>query len=110
MDEPEAVIVEVEDDGLELLPLSTETTPLQIQIPVFKFDFANKDTKYGFLRKFNLHFLKFNFYIFLTRHDLKMDVSKTFAEIKNSLNNIENYLQKHSKSLERENLRVRDFL
>lgn len=49
IDEPEAVIVEVEDDGMECIPVSTETTPLQIQIPVFKFDFANKDTKYVFI-------------------------------------------------------------
>lgn len=43
--EPEAVIVEVEDEGLEFMPVSAETTPLQIQIPIFKFDFANRDSK-----------------------------------------------------------------
>lgn len=40
-DEPEAVIVEVEDDGLEIM----STTPQQMQqIPIFKFDFVNKDS------------------------------------------------------------------
>lgn len=41
-DEPEAVIVTVEDDGLELI---SETTPLPMQIPIFKFDFVNKDSQ-----------------------------------------------------------------
>lgn len=35
MEEPEAVIVEVEDDGFEVIPSALT----HMQIPVFKFDF-----------------------------------------------------------------------
>lgn len=42
-EEPEAVIVEIEDDGFESLPSNSASS--QIQIPIFKFDFANKELK-----------------------------------------------------------------
>ncbi|XP_070505666.1 putative leucine-rich repeat-containing protein DDB_G0290503 isoform X2 [Chironomus tepperi] len=41
-EEPEAVIVEVEDEGCELI--SSSASP-QMQIPIFKFDFASKDLR-----------------------------------------------------------------
>jgi hypothetical protein len=42
-DEPGAVIVEVEDEGLELTPMpSLSSSSQMMQIPVFKFDFAHK--------------------------------------------------------------------
>lgn len=40
-EEPEAVIVEVEDEGCELMPSASP----QMQIPIFKFDFASKDLR-----------------------------------------------------------------
>ena len=43
-EEPEAVIVEVEDEGCELMPSASP----QIQIPIFKFDFATKDLRLVF--------------------------------------------------------------
>lgn len=42
-DEPEAMLVEVEDDNFETVSNATPIT--QIQIPIFKFDFANRDSR-----------------------------------------------------------------
>jgi len=42
-DEPEAMIVEVEDENFETVPNVTPIT--QMQIPIFKFDFANRDSR-----------------------------------------------------------------
>lgn len=42
-DEPEAMLVEIEDDTFETVSNATPIT--QIQIPIFKFDFANRDAK-----------------------------------------------------------------
>ncbi|KAG5671794.1 hypothetical protein PVAND_001970 [Polypedilum vanderplanki] len=70
LEEPEAVIVEVEDEGLDLTPMPSLSASSQLQIPVFKFDFAHKDLKSeaeaDFSRTFNdvkqlLEELKMNF-------------------------------------------------
>lgn len=42
-DEPEAILVEIEDDSYETVSNATPIT--QIQIPIFKFDFANRDSR-----------------------------------------------------------------
>lgn len=42
-DEPEAMLVEIEDDAFETVSNATPIT--QIQIPIFKFDFANRDSR-----------------------------------------------------------------
>jgi hypothetical protein len=42
-DEPEAMLVEIEDDNYETVSNATPVT--QKQIPVFKFDFANRDSR-----------------------------------------------------------------
>lgn len=45
-DEPEAMLVEIEDDCFEAAPSISNTTPItQMQIPIFKFDFANRDSR-----------------------------------------------------------------
>lgn len=47
--EPEAMLVEIEDESCEPLASvisSSTTTPVtQVQIPIFKFDFANRDSR-----------------------------------------------------------------
>lgn len=44
--EPEAMLVEIEDESCEPLLSASSTTPVtQIQIPIFKFDFANRDSR-----------------------------------------------------------------
>lgn len=43
-DEPEAMLVEVEDDNFETVSNATPIT--QMQIPIFKFDFANRDSRW----------------------------------------------------------------
>ena len=42
-DEPEAMLVEIEDDNYETISNATPIT--QMQIPIFKFDFANRDSR-----------------------------------------------------------------
>lgn len=42
-DEPEAMLVEIEDENYETVSNATPVT--QMQIPVFKFDFANRDSR-----------------------------------------------------------------
>lgn len=42
-DEPEAMLVEIEDDAYETVSNATPIT--QMQIPIFKFDFANRDSR-----------------------------------------------------------------
>jgi hypothetical protein len=49
--EPEAMLVEIEDESCEpltsIISSSTTTTPVtQIQIPIFKFDFANRESRH----------------------------------------------------------------
>lgn len=45
-DEPEAMLVEIEDDSYECVqPVSSATPITQMQIPIFKFDFANRDSR-----------------------------------------------------------------
>lgn len=49
--EPEAMLVEIEDESCEplasIISSSATTTPVtQIQIPIFKFDFANRDSRH----------------------------------------------------------------
>lgn len=44
-DEPEAMLVEIEDDNYESVSNATPIT--QMQIPIFKFDFANRDSRWG---------------------------------------------------------------
>lgn len=47
-DEPEAMIVEIEDDSCESVqPVSSDTPLTQMPIPIFKFDFANRDSRYA---------------------------------------------------------------
>lgn len=44
--EPEAMLVEIEDESCEPLASASTTTPVtQMQIPIFKFDFANRDSR-----------------------------------------------------------------
>lgn len=42
-DEPEAMLVEIEDDTLETTSVATPI--VQMQIPIFKFEFANRDLR-----------------------------------------------------------------
>lgn len=45
-DEPEAMLVEIEDDSFDIVQPVAVTTPItQMQIPIFKFDFANRDSR-----------------------------------------------------------------
>lgn len=44
-DEPEALLVEIEDESFETLPPVPEPVVTPSGIPVFKFDFAMKDPK-----------------------------------------------------------------
>lgn len=43
-DEPEAMLVEIEDDTLETTSVATPI--VQMQIPIFKFEFANRDLRW----------------------------------------------------------------
>lgn len=63
------MIVEVEDDAFEIITPIAATTPItQIQIPIFKFDLANKDA----------------------RNDSTMDTLNSIKELQNVFNSANN--------------------
>lgn len=64
-DEPEAMLVEIEDDSFEIVqPVSAATPITQMQIPIFKFDFANRDSRFDKILNFR-KFLMINLDLFL---------------------------------------------
>lgn len=84
------MIVEIEDDSCESVqPVSSDTPLTQMPIPIFKFDFANRDSRYAdrFEKALSKYFYSNHFRSHEPADCIRVikDVMKVFENANNSI-------------------------